>query len=57
MEQNQFSSVQSLSCVWPFVIPWMAACQASLSITNSWSLLKLMPIELEQNSEPQNMPT
>ena len=37
-----FSSVQSLSCVWFFATPWTAACQASLSITNSWSLLKLM---------------
>ena len=41
----QFSSVQFLSCVQLFVTPWTAACQASLSITNSWSLLKLMPIE------------
>ena len=40
-----FSSVQSLSCVWLFVTPWTTACQASLSITNSWSLLKLMSIE------------
>ena len=39
-------SVQSLSCVQLFVTPWTAACQASLSITNSWSLLKLMSIEL-----------
>ena len=38
-------SVQSLSYVWPLVTPWIAACQASLSITNSWSLLKLMSIE------------
>ena len=38
-------SVQSLSCVWLFATPWTAACQASLSITNSWSLLKLMSIE------------
>ena len=38
-------SVQSLSRVWLFVTPWIAAHQASLSITNSWSLLKLMPIE------------
>ena len=42
---TQFSSVQSLSCVWLFVIPWTAARQASLSITNSWSLLKLMSIK------------
>ena len=41
-----FSSVQSLSRIWLFVTPWTAACQASLSITNSWSLLKLMYIEL-----------
>ena len=40
------SSVQSLSRVRFFVTPWIAACQASLSITNSWSLLKLMSIEL-----------
>ena len=39
------SSVQLLSHVQLFVIPWTAACQASLSITNSWSLLKLMFIE------------
>ena len=42
----QFSSVQSLSPVWLFATPWTAALQASLSITNSWSLLKLMFIEL-----------
>ena len=41
----QFSSVQSLSCVWLFVTPWTAARLASLSITNSQSLLKLMSIE------------
>ena len=41
----QFSSVQSLSRVWLFVIPWIAARQASLSITNSWSSPKLMCIE------------
>ena len=40
-----FSSVQSLSRVWLFVTPWIAACQASLFITNSWSSLKLMPIK------------
>ena len=38
-------SVQSLSRVSLFVTPWTAACQASLSITNSRSLLKLMSIE------------
>ena len=41
-----FSSVQSLSCVQLFVTPWTTACQASLSITNSQSLPKLMFIEL-----------
>ena len=40
------SSVQSLSCVRLFATPWTAARQASLSITNSWSLLRLMSIEL-----------
>ena len=40
------SSVQLLSCVQLFVTPWTAACQASLSITSSQSLLKLMSIEL-----------
>ena len=39
-------SVQSLSRVWLFATPWIAARQASLTITNSWSLLKLMSIEL-----------
>ena len=39
------SSVQSLSSVRLIVTPWIAARQASLSITNSWSLLKLMSIE------------
>ena len=38
-------SVQSLSHVWIFVIPWTAARQASLSITNFWSLLKLVFFE------------
>ena len=41
-----YSSVQLLSCVWLFATPWTAAHQASLSITNSWSLFKLMSIEL-----------
>ena len=40
-----FSSVQLLSRVRLFATPWTAACQASLSITNSQSLLKLMSIE------------
>ena len=39
------SSVQSLSCVQLFVTPWTESCQASLFITNSWSLLKLMSIK------------
>ena len=42
----QFCSVRLLSCVWLFATPWTAARQASLSITNSQSLLKLMSIEL-----------
>ena len=41
----QFSSVQLLSHVWLFATTWIAACQASLSLTNSQSLLKLMSIE------------
>ena len=46
LSTQAFSSVQSLSCVQLFVIPWTAACQASLSITNSRSLLRFMSIEL-----------
>ena len=42
----QFSSVQSLSCVQFFAIPWTAACQASLSTINSLSLFKLISIKL-----------
>ena len=38
--------VQSLNCVWLFMTPWAAACQASLSFTISQSLLKLISIEL-----------
>ena len=41
----QFSSVQSLSRFWLFVTPWISAHQASLSITISWSSLKLTSIE------------
>ena len=41
----QFNSVQSLSRVWLFATPWIAARQASLSITNSWSPPKPMSIE------------
>ena len=43
---NQFNSVQSLICVQLFATPWIAARQASLSITNSRSSLKLISIEL-----------
>ena len=42
----QFSSVQSLSRVWLFATPWIVARQASLSITNSQSSIKLTSIEL-----------
>ena len=42
---HQNSSVQSLSCIQLFVTPWTAAHEASLSITKSRSLLKLMSIE------------
>ena len=41
-----WSVVQSLSCVWLFATPWTAAHQASMPFTISWSLLKLMAIEL-----------
>ena len=40
----EFSSVQLLSWVWLFVTPWTATHQASLFITSSWSLLKLIPL-------------
>ena len=43
---SQFSSVQSLSSIQFFVTPWTAACQASLSITSSRNLLRLMSFEL-----------
>ena len=45
ISRKSFSSVQSLSHVWLFVIPWIVACQASLSIINSQSSLKLMSIK------------
>ena len=48
-----FSSVQSLSRVRLFATPWTAAHQVSLSVTNSWSLLKLMSIE---SVMPSNRP-
>ena len=44
-ENFQFSSVQSLSRIWLFVTPWIAALQASLSITNSRSSPRLTSIE------------
>ena len=42
---RSIQSVQLLSCVWLFVTPWTVAPQASLSISSSWSLLKLMSIK------------
>ena len=45
INKSQFSSVQSFSCVWLFESPWNTVHQASLSVTNSWSLLKLMSTE------------
>ena len=50
-----FSSVQSLSHVQLFETPWTTVYQASLSITNSWSLLKLMSIELVMPSNHLNL--
>ena len=46
---SQFSSVQLLSCVWLFAIPWIEAHQASMSITNSQSSLRLTSIESLQS--------
>ena len=46
----EISSVQSLSHVWLFATPWTAVRQTSLSITNSWSLLKLMSFESVMSS-------
>ena len=43
--EEGISSVQSVSCVWLFATPWIAACQVSLSINNSRSPPKLMSIE------------
>ena len=51
----QFSSVQSLSHVWLFATPWIAALQASLSITNSQSSIKLMSIESVMPSSYLNL--
>ena len=50
LSPSQFSSVQSLSRVWLLGNPWTAARWASLSITNSRSLLKLMSVELAMPS-------
>ena len=44
--KQSLSSVHSVNCVQLFATPWTASCQASLSITSSQSLLKLMSIEL-----------
>ena len=46
MTDSQISSIQSLGHVQLFVTSWTAACQASLSVTNYWSLLKLMSIKM-----------
>ena len=51
-QSSQFSQVQSLSCIQLFVTPWTAACQASLSITNSQSFRKLMSIEVDDAIQP-----
>ena len=57
MTSVQFSSVKSLSPVQLFANPWTVARQASLSITNSQSLLKLMSIESVMPSHPQSSPS
>ena len=51
----QLSSVQSLSCVRFFVTPWTAAHQASLAITNSQGLLKIMSIKSVMPSNHLNL--
>ena len=53
----QFSSVQSLSCVRLFAAPWIAACKASLSITNSRSSLRLTSIDSVMPSHPLSSPS
>ena len=55
--REEFSSVQSISCVRLFVIARTGACQASLSITNSHSLLKLMSTESVMPSNPLSSPS
>ena len=52
LKSVEFSSVHLLSCVWLFATPWTAAHHASLSISNSQSLLKLMSIESVMPSNP-----
>ena len=52
---QELSSVQSISRVWLFATSWTEAYQASLSITNSWRLLKLMPIESVMLSSHLNL--
>ena len=51
---SHFSSVQSLICVELFMTPWTAACQPSLSVTNSQSLLKLMSIRVSDAIQPSH---
>ena len=53
---TSISSVQSLSCVWLFETPWTAARQASLSITNSLNLLKLLSSVVPFSSCLQSFP-
>ena len=50
---TEASSVQLLSRARRFATPWTAACQVSLSFTNSWSLLKLTSFELVMLSHPE----
>ena len=53
----KFSSVQLLSQVQLFVTPWTPACQASLSITDSQSLLKFLSSDVIQPSHPMSSPS
>ena len=55
MTSGPISSVQLLSRVWLFATPWIAACQACLSITNSRSSLRLKSIELVMPSSHLNL--
>ena len=56
MGDTKLCSVQSLSRVWLFATPWTAAHKASLSITDSWSLLKLMSTESINAIQPSHPP-